>query len=49
MPAADVPAAYEPEVDAGISAYQVADVVLPVPPPAAPQPSGRRGRLRKSR
>ena len=49
MPAADVPAAYEPEVDAGIPAYQVADVVLPVPPPAAPQPSGRRGRLRKSR
>jgi hypothetical protein len=38
----------EGEMEAGIPAYTEPEVVLPVPPPAAPEPSRRR-RGRKSR
>lgn len=38
------------ESDGGLAAYQLSDAVLPVPPPAAPEVSGRRrGLSRKSR
>jgi hypothetical protein len=33
--------------DGGIPAFEEAEVVLPVPPPAAPQPVGRRSRRRR--
>jgi hypothetical protein len=49
-PDADVAPALPSDADSGISAYQLSEAVLPVPPPAAPEVSGRRrGLSRKSR